>query len=137
MSSADESGAVAAATYFAELYSYAWATGDTSSWEEMSSEACEWCTQVADDIAAMVSSRERSTGASMLVEESNGTEIEPQRWYSADLRVIQGSSQRLAADGTVLSDSPGGRFRFFAALSWTAGSWQVDAVDILDVEREP
>lgn len=137
MVNADESGAVAAATYFAELYSYAWASGDTTSWEDMSSDTCEWCAQVSDDIAAMVDAGERSTGASIVVEESNGTEIEPERWYSADLRIAQGESQRFSADGSVVKDSPGGRFRLFAALSWSGGAWQVDAVDILDVKNKP
>ncbi len=134
MESANADGAAAAGTYFAQVYAFSWATGDLSLWMSMSGPACELCTRIADDIEAMKAVGNYSTSAPVDVVRADGTEIDPGRWYSADLEIVQGPSQVKAPDGTLVSDNEGGPARFFLALAWLDGRWQIEAADFLPSE---
>ncbi len=55
-------GALAAATYFMELYNYVIATGDLTEWDAVSDPGCEYCASVHDDVAALVDAGGRYDG---------------------------------------------------------------------------
>jgi len=124
-------GAAAAAAYFMSLYGYTWATGDTSLWDDLSAATCTFCSAVRDDVEAARAQGLHDSGSVIEVVESRGTEIDPEVWYSADLRVVQGPSTRRDSDGTLVSESDGGAFEMAVELSWADG-WQVDAADVIE-----
>ena len=134
MSTPSADGAAAAATYFmTALYPYAYATGDTAEWESMSAPECRLCSGFRDKVAEMVTSGETIDSGSITVDYAFGTEIRADEWYSAELQINQGEATRRDATGTVVSTSPGGRFRVAVAMTW-ADTWIIDAVDIDPVD---
>ncbi len=52
----NNAGALAAATYFMELYNYVNATGDLTEWDAASDPGCEYCAAVHDDASEVVRS---------------------------------------------------------------------------------
>ncbi|HWS57040.1 MAG TPA: DUF6318 family protein [Actinotalea sp.] len=62
MDRSDEVGAVAAAEYFMELFSYAFRTGDLDSWNRVSAQDCSFCSNVRADVEAVYSTGGRFEG---------------------------------------------------------------------------
>ena len=56
-------GAIAAATYFLQLYPYAYNTGDLTEWKALSHPECMFCASVVDNVTAMHEQGHRSEGA--------------------------------------------------------------------------
>lgn len=135
MSEPTTDGAIAAATYFLQLYDYAFAARDADSLLRMSAESCEFCSYVDESVAALVESGHTSVGPPVRVVSAVSTEIRPDEWFSARLQVEQDSTQELAADGTLVSESEANLTDFVFALSWTGDRWRVDAVDLAVIEQ--
>ncbi|MDQ0374150.1 DUF6318 family protein [Cellulomonas humilata] len=128
-------GAIAAATYFMALYDYAFSARDAESLSMMSAETCKFCKYVGDSVAALVVSGHTSVGPPVRVISAVSTEIRPDEWFTARLQVAQDSTQELAADGTVVSESEANLTDFVFALSWLGDSWRVEAVDLAVIEK--
>lgn len=129
MSSPSAQGAAAAASYFFGLYPHVYGTGDLSEWAALSAPGCSFCEGISADVQEMVAANEVEVSGAVEIAEAKGTEIRAGEWYSAHLVVVQGPSERRAADGTVLSSGAGGTFDVVVALSWI-GAWRVDQVDV-------
>ncbi|GEL99933.1 DUF6318 family protein [Cellulomonas terrae] len=126
-------GAIAAATYFLSLYDYAFASGDAGPLMEMSAETCDLCAYVQESVVAMTSEGRSSVGHPARVLTSESTEIRPDEWFSALLRVEQAATQELDADGKVVAESAANVTDFLFAMSWLGDRWRVEAVDLTEV----
>ncbi|MBO3103486.1 DUF6318 family protein [Cellulomonas fengjieae] len=133
MSTPSGDGAAAAATYFTQLYAYAYATADLTAWKAMSEPDCTFCNSATAGIDAMVAAGETDTSAPIVVTESFGTEIIPAQSYSATLRMRQGDSQRLDSSGNVIRTGEGGAYELYFALAWRDG-WFVREIDSKAIE---
>ena len=129
MASASADGAASAATHFMTLYRYAYATGDVTEWDALSSDTCDFCASTREGATRVASSGARIEGGEITVTSAAGTEVDPGRWYSATLTVSEAPSREIAASGDVVKSSEGGDYEFFLALSFVDGGWQVDAVE--------
>lgn len=132
MGEPSEEGAIAAATYVLQLYGYSFATGDLGPWRAVTAPTCELCASVERGVEEMLQAEQTSTGSTMTVLEATSTEISDDEWFSVELRVQQGPSQRLDKEGEVVTEGVGGEFDAVFALSW-AGAWRVDKMGF-DVE---
>lgn len=119
-------GAIAAATYVLELYTYAFASGDASPWRAITSDTCEFCLGVAEAVNGMVEQQHSSTGSPFTVSESSAVEISEDQWFSVEMVADQTPSRRVDRDGVTVAENPGGRFRVVFALSWSDARWHVD-----------
>lgn len=135
MSEPTTEGAIAAATYFLQLYDYAFSARDAESLLRMSAESCEFCSYVDESVAALVESGHTSVGPPVRVLSAVSTEIRPDEWFSARLQVEQDSTKEFAADGTLVSESEANVTDFVFALSWMGDRWRVDAVDLAVIEQ--
>lgn len=103
MDRADSQGAIAAATYFISLYSYAYATGDLVEWKAMSDPACIFCGSVVGNVEKMQSLGHTSQGPSISIDSAQsappaaGTGI-----LTVELQVEQGPSVERDAAGVVV-----------------------------------
>ncbi|WP_168800434.1 DUF6318 family protein [Cellulomonas telluris] len=114
-------GAIAAATYVLELYTYTFASGDVGPWNAVTRETCQFCAGVSADVAEMVQQRHKVVGGTPTVNSADATEIAEDRWFSVTLQVTQAASSRLGPDSTVISSRPDQEFEVVFALSWENG----------------
>ncbi|MBO3103701.1 DUF6318 family protein [Cellulomonas fengjieae] len=128
MATPSADGAAAAATYFTQLYAYAYATADLTAWKAMSEPDCQFCENVINGVTAMVAAGESDTSSAVAVFDSFGTEIDPGVAYSATVRANQGPSERRDKAGNVISRGVGGDVELYFALAWRDG-WFVREVD--------
>ncbi|GAA4623021.1 hypothetical protein GCM10023113_06320 [Cellulomonas oligotrophica] len=129
MSTPSADGASAAANYFMSTYSYMYATGDTEPWDELSSDTCEFCARRATDVERMTDAGNETLGDAITVESAVGVEIADDEWFSATLIIDEPASQEVDEKGKLVSESDGGRYELYFALSWNAG-WRVEEVDV-------
>ena len=136
MSEPTTDGAIAAATYVLELFTYTFASGDTGPWQMITSATCAYCVGVIEDVLEMAEKGERVTGGGTTVLEASAAEIREDTWFSVDLVAAQEPSQRVGPGGDALVENSNGEFRVAFALSWDAG-WRVDEMGIEARETEP
>lgn len=125
-------GAIAAATYVLELLPYTFATGDSGPWRAITLDSCGLCSGVVQDVEAMVEERQHSSGYEVEISAPTATEISEDEWFSVELRVRQGPSLRLDADGQVVGRGTGGLDDEVFALAWD-GSWTVHELGLAEV----
>ncbi|WP_255499749.1 DUF6318 family protein [Actinotalea sp. JY-7885] len=95
-------GAEAAATYFMQLYPYAYATGDLTEWRNLSDPECVFCNSVVLNVEEQVAAGHSSTGSRMDVHEVFAWEISVGR-YGATVNATEGPSMELDASGELVS----------------------------------
>lgn len=131
MDRTDADGAMAAATYFIALYSYAYATGDLAAWTAMSDPACVFCRSVHDDVAAASQSGERSegglvtiVGAAMAIPGSDAAT------YRVDASIHQAAYRVLDRTGDVINEQPGHAGQMGIALATALpNGWRITRVN--------
>ncbi|QHT58136.1 hypothetical protein GXP71_20015 [Cellulomonas sp. H30R-01] len=136
MTSPDEVGAAAAAEYFVQLYDYSFASGNLEPWNGLASETCDFCRDIAADVAEIGQSGNRTLNEPTSIVTSRVWMIEPAKWFGADLIVREAPSTQVDATGATVATDDGGEFRLALALSWADG-WKVDEVDVLDPDETP
>jgi hypothetical protein len=125
----DLEGAKAAARYFLELYPYAYNTGDLTSWKEMSHPDCIFCASVVDNVEQLFAGGGYEVGGELSFEHVTANEpLEGNELYGVDLDVIQGSSTKHDASGSVLSVTETARYRISVALAATGTGWLIRGV---------
>ncbi|MBO0919783.1 hypothetical protein J1G42_02950 [Cellulomonas sp. zg-ZUI222] len=128
MATPDADGAAAAAAYFIALYPYVYATGDLTEWRALADPACEFCNSVAGEVEVL-HSRGHRVDTPLTVVSSKGLELDPDRWFSAEVAVVLAESREVDANGTTVSTDAGGSYRTTFALTWADG-WRIDAVGL-------
>ncbi|KQR07196.1 hypothetical protein ASF78_21765 [Cellulomonas sp. Leaf334] len=133
MSEPTTDGAIAAATYFLSLTDYAFESGDIAPLMAMSATACSHCAYLGEQIDLQVDGKYSTEAEPMEVLSSQSTEIRPDEWFSAWLRVAQGPVRVLDQSGAVVDEGDGGVVDFLFAISWVGDGWRVEQVDLTEV----
>ncbi|WP_350339515.1 DUF6318 family protein [Pengzhenrongella frigida] len=124
----DAEGAIAAATYFISLYTYAFASGELDAWKAMSDPGCVFCSGLVSDIQTASDAGTRFTGGGLTVESSVAIPAEALNRFRIDLTVSQAPSETLDRSGSVTASSPGtGRATVTAVLEHSSEGWLVRA----------
>ena len=129
-------GALAAATHFLDLHRYAFMTGDTAPLRAMSAAGCDYCNGVVAEVEEAVEEGLLTDRDTSEILGAEATEIRPDEWFSAELRIRQGEIRLLGDDGSVLAvDDTRAVVDFTFALSWVDGRWAVDGVDLAEAPQ--
>ncbi len=135
MSEPTTEGAIAAATYVLELFTYTFASGDTGPWGQITRSTCVLCAGVITDVERMAGDGYLVRGARITIDTAQATEIAPARWYGVDMKVTQAPSDRLDRDGETVDSDEGGTYAVSFALSWDE-RWYVDEFGIEPVDPD-
>lgn len=125
-------GAIAAATYVLDVYTYTVNTGDVDLWQSVTLPSCSFCAGVSADVEARNAEGQRIVGGDAVVGESRATEISAGQWFSVEMSVLQRASSRVDKDGAELSARADKQHDMVFALSWDDGF----RVDEMGVETE-
>lgn len=133
MSEPTTDGAIAAATYMLDLYTYAFVTGDTAPWRALAATTCEFCNGVVEGVDEIFAAGHSSTGGPFSIQSTRAVEVTEAEWFSVDLVAAQEPSRRVDAEGATVAENPGGTFRVVFALSWVDG-WRIDEMGFERIE---
>lgn len=118
----DEAGAVAAAEYFLELWSYTMQTGDVMAWDTMSEEFCEFCRWTRAIAVSIDEAGDTFTGGDIKPMETYLHPFdEAAGAYPVDVDFLQSPSERHSVSGRLVS-----------ADSETYGTLGVDVIRLDD-----
>ncbi|QAY64225.1 hypothetical protein ET495_14510 [Xylanimonas allomyrinae] len=122
-------GAEAAARYFLELDSYMQATGDTTEWEAMSHQSCEFCAKRRDQ-ARKIAERGDSfdgghTAATIL---HTYQQDAPTGIWPIDVQTEEGSSRIMTSTGDVLWEQSAVRSQFRVEVARRDDAWVIVGV---------
>ncbi|WP_407341846.1 DUF6318 family protein [Pengzhenrongella phosphoraccumulans] len=123
----DAEGAIAAATYFISLYSYAYATGDLDELQAMSDPACVFCSGLTSDVQGAAASEARLVGGELTITSSAVTPGVAPNVFRVDLTVTQAPFQEINSSGTVTSSGPGTKSASVNAVLERDPTWRVRA----------
>lgn len=107
MDRTDAEGAIAAATYFIDLYSYAYATGDVAEWKAMSDPECVFCAGLTEDVQTAAADGTRFVGGELTIASSDVRPGESASVFRVDLTVSQAAFQEIDKSGAVASAGAG------------------------------
>lgn len=124
MDLADERGAEAAARYFFELYAYVVVTGETSEWDAMSWQTCEFCASIRTKTRADVEEGAIYGGGMVTIYDVNVGYDDLLDGYPVELSYAQAPATRTARDGTVAHMS-GNSGRIQVDLKVVDSQWRV------------
>lgn len=129
MSRDDETGAIAAAHHFLNLYVYTEETQDTGPWEAMSHSGCVFCKSVIDDVAARRTSHQVTYPAALLV---TGTTVEPINplAYTVKLEVTTGPDALWSSSGSLLDPGTTEHGRMTLIVVNQRNAWLVREVQL-------
>jgi len=123
-------GAVAAAHYFLELYSYSMATGDLDAWRAMSADDCKMCNNVIGQVEDLVAIGHTVFSDPLESPIANGMEVVPSELYGADLDVTQGAWKEIDGAGNVVDSGPPSAAYMQFTIGWGPDGWIVRQVDV-------
>jgi hypothetical protein len=124
----DADGAVAAATYFISLYSYAYATGNLSEWIAMSDPACVFCSGLTEDVRKATVAGTKFQGGDLSILSSGSSVGEKPNLFLVDLVVSQAPFKEFDRSGKILSEGAGvGATDVRAVLVHGPNGWLVRA----------
>ena len=137
MDVADSAGAEAAAVYFLQLFPYVFATGDLEDYRALSHPECIYCTSVTDGVETMFAARQHSVGGLNTISAVSSTEVDPGRWWSVDVDLVQAPSQTLDVNGTVIEDFPDTvGYHMDIAVVYETDRWVVRELSHTETSRE-
>ncbi|GEA87874.1 hypothetical protein CCE01nite_18230 [Cellulomonas cellasea] len=122
-------GAVAAATYFLELFGYV-GGGDADEWLALSSSSCVFCKSVSDEVSRMSALGHRQIGPVLEIQSIDATEITPGEFYGVNAVVTQHPWQELDGTGAVVDGREESLdFEYFINVLRRENSWFIEDVD--------
>lgn len=125
-----EEAAGEAASYFHELASYAFATGDLELWKAMSSESCRFCAAVVDQVEAEAAAGKHREGGQVQVLDVQAYHHENQQ-YAALVTLREHESRVIASDGSVDGEVDYKQdVQLEMLMTWNGTGWIVDGVDV-------
>jgi len=126
MDQADSAGAEAVAVYFLQLFPYVGATGDLAEWRELSHPECIYCASVTSGIEDVFAAGHHSEGGLVSISSVVSAEVDPGRWWSVDVELVQSPSVTVDGAGNVVEDFPDTKaFHMDIAVVHEAGHWVV------------
>lgn len=102
MDFADERGAEAAARYFFELYAYVVVTGETSEWDAMSWQTCEFCASIRDDARGDATDGVTYAGGKVTIYDLSVGYDDLLDGYPVELSYAQAPATRTSREGVVV-----------------------------------
>ena len=127
----DIEGAIAAAEYFLALYPYIYATGDLSTWDEMSHPECIFCKGAADEVTELFEAGGYGDGGTFDVDDIAA--LPPDDEY-AHFRVTfigrETEAFSYSESGEIIASSPGDEVRFNFAMISDDGRWTTREISV-------
>ncbi|WP_199422501.1 DUF6318 family protein [Actinotalea solisilvae] len=128
-------GAEAAATYFLELYPYAYATNDLTEWRALSHPECGFCNSVISNVEEQVVAGTVSLGG-LHIDQLYAATISPSR-FAVNAVVTESPSVEVAGDGSVVSELPTSKtYDVVFALQRGDTEWIVLEIDATEVVEQ-
>jgi len=125
-----QAGAEAAAVYFAELYSYVYATADFEAWDEISESECGFCLVTRQQVAEIYDSGGYATKGPPVVHETTSQLGNPDdHSYVVELRFRDSESVVFDAQGAVIRESPAGEVRAWFLVQHDTDDWRLSGVE--------
>ncbi len=131
MSRDDEVGAVAAAEYFLELYTYTESSQDIGPWSAMSHADCIFCQSVTDNVAVQRASAQVVKSAPMTVTEESISTLSPVA-FSVSLTVTKEPEELWTSDGDFISRASDVGGKFLMVVLRNPSEWIVREVTPMD-----
>jgi hypothetical protein len=133
MDSADEAGAVAAAGYFLELFSYALRSGDLAEWNRVSADGCAFCASVGDDVKAVYGSGGSYTGGALTVDRVELVNFDENLGgYAIGIEYAMGTGEELDGSGAGIRDIAAERHYGIVDVLYAPGGWLLVGFSIDD-----
>jgi hypothetical protein len=131
MDRADADGAMAAATYFLALYSYARTTGDLTSWTAISDASCVFCRSVQDSVQAAFGNGYHSEGGLVtIVGAAMAVAGSYPATYHVSASVHQASIRVVNRAGEVVEEHPAQSGHMLIAVATKlADGWRITGVN--------
>lgn len=130
----DETGAVAAATYFlTELYPYTVTSQDTTGWLAMSHALCVYCSSVAESVNAEASRGEHTTPGAITIARQTVEEASPLE-FGVKLEILTGADTHWSQGGRVGNPLPPHRVSLGIVVVWHVDRWVIRGVDVFSSE---
>lgn len=105
MNRTDEAGAVAAATYFMELYSYVMRSGDVAEWDAISGQTCTFCENTRTDSLAVRTDGGRLTGGDLTIHSAEVATADPAIGaFDVAVRYSFSAGQEITSAGSVVRE---------------------------------
>ncbi len=126
MDVADSAGAEAAAVYFLQLFPYVAATGDLADWRALSHPECIYCASVATGVEEIFAAGNHSVGGLVSISSVVSAEIDPGRWWSVDVELVESPSVTVDGAGNVVEEFPDTKtYRMTLAVVYETEHWVV------------
>lgn len=125
----DETGAVAAAKYFLDLYTYTESSQDTGPWEAMSHPDCVFCKSIVDDVARMRADNKFVIPARIDVKSQRTMALAP-LVYNVALDVATGPDEVRDLDGRLIDAGVVEGGLMTLVVYFQDGSWLVRGVEL-------
>ncbi|MCV2392690.1 DUF6318 family protein [Actinotalea sp. M2MS4P-6] len=137
MERTDEVGAVAAAEYFMDVYSYAKQTGDLELWDSFSGQTCGFCQNFHDAVGDLYGSGDRLVGGSveLTAPEVLGHDAQLDI-YGVQFAYATASSVRVDPSGAEIADFDGESSWLLLNVGPSARGWVLLAGEQLDAPAE-
>lgn len=127
----DIEGAIAAAEYFLALYPYIYATGDVSTWDEMSHPECVFCKGAADEVTELFESGGYGDGGTFEIDDIAA--LPPDDEYAHFRVTITGREAEAfsySGSGEVIAQTSGGSGHFNFAMVNQDGQWVTRGISV-------
>ena len=128
MDTVDVAGAEAFATYFIELFPYAYATGDTDAFRAHSHPECIFCADLISKAEAQAAAGGHTEGGLIEVQEVTALEVDPGRWWGVSMEIVEASLVDIDKDGNIVTEAPGAAYHLDLAVVRENGIWLMRAV---------
>jgi hypothetical protein len=137
MATVDSAGAEAVAVYFLALVPYANASGDLTDLASLSHPECIFCASVRDGVEALVAAGQHTVGGTPTLASVTSLEVDPGRWWTVNVDLVQEPQQVLDTSGRVVTDmAENAAYHFDVAVVRDDDHWLVRAVDHQKISDE-
>ncbi len=123
-------GAVAAGTYFMQLYPYVFATGDLSVWDEMRTEECSFCADISSKVETLHADDGSTTGGEIaILNSSGGGPYGEGHHYLVQLDISEEPSVRISGDGSREEVVGGDYPEILISVLYTSDGWRIEGLN--------
>lgn len=127
---ATEDNAKAVARYFLSLVPYVFATGDLSTWDQLSGPECSFCDSIASTAKEIHGKGNHGTGGALELNFTSAFALEDGR-FVVGIEYLETPSRTVASDGSVVEDFPDTySMKANFELRRSSSSWVVDGVEV-------
>jgi hypothetical protein len=116
-------------SYYLQLFPYAQNTGDLADVRVLSHPECVHCSGVIRGVEELLSWDEHSEGGGLSISDIAVLEVDPARFYSVRLTLVEQPSREVSASGSVVEEFPGPTtYVVEGAVLHEGGTWAIREV---------